>query len=256
MTEPRIFVLCSFYDESPSWLAAGIASVAPFATHVVYLDGAYGLYPEGRRSSGHEQHAAIIDTAVSAGLGCSLIVPHDVWWGNEVEKRSALFTHAHALSDHFVDWYLVIDADMVVTQYPVDLARRLARTELNVAEAYLWERQDPHATENHEKLGKIMDVAFENGHLHRTMYRAIPSLTVKGAHYRYVIERPDGSTSHLWGEQGPSWPPLEDTVKVPELRIEHRVQRRTLWRGKRQAEYYQARDLAGIEKQTPEMAWA
>jgi hypothetical protein len=41
--------LISWWDESPTWLAASITSLGRFCDHVVALDGRYALYPDRAR---------------------------------------------------------------------------------------------------------------------------------------------------------------------------------------------------------------
>ena len=65
----RLIALCSFYDESPTWLAAHAAATARLVDHIIYLDGAYVLYDADGASSGVEAHDAIARACHAAGVG-------------------------------------------------------------------------------------------------------------------------------------------------------------------------------------------
>jgi hypothetical protein len=69
------------------------------------------LYPEGRAQSPGEQAQTILATAQGAGMGCTIHEPQDVWFGNEIEKRSFLFRAAHMVARPGVDWLWVVDGD-------------------------------------------------------------------------------------------------------------------------------------------------
>src|SRR6266498_1360247 len=56
----KIIAILSWFDESPSWLSACVASLARAGcSHLVAVDGAYRLYPDGRPHSGIAQQDAI-----------------------------------------------------------------------------------------------------------------------------------------------------------------------------------------------------
>jgi hypothetical protein len=118
----RVIGLLSWFEESPSWLAALIASGKGFVDHWVAVDGAYFLYPDALRhpSSGPEQAESIIQTAAACGISCSVHVPAEPWMDNEVGKRSFLFQAGELVAEPNVDWYFVADGDDLLNRVPFD----------------------------------------------------------------------------------------------------------------------------------------
>lgn len=247
MTLPRIFGLLSYYDESPIWLAAAIGSCAPFVDHMIVVDGAYGLYPYGEAQSRADTAEGVIEACHAAGLGLTLHRPQHKWLGNEVEKRTHMFRLAELEAEPNVDWYFVIDADILVDTHPEDLKHQLANTDLDVAQVTVWERGDPYRNparlENESRVALPPDSSYPI----RAFFRAVPGLHVAGAHYYYVT----GDDRLLWGH------PLDPRM-VPCLdlhnglfRMEHRTHYRPKQRHEDAWEYYKRREAAGVEE-TPE----
>jgi hypothetical protein len=108
----KLIAILAWYDE-PTWcLTELVASLATAGVdHLVAVDGAYMLYPEGRAQSPGEQAQAILAGAQGAGMGVSVHAPQDVWFGNEIEKRSFTFAAGHLVAEPDVDWLWVVDAD-------------------------------------------------------------------------------------------------------------------------------------------------
>ena len=94
MTRPRIIGLVSWWDESPTWLAATVASMSRFCDHIVALDGRYALYPDQRLQSGTAELYAIIETARAAGVGITLHTAPRTY-ADEMEKRTHQIGRAH-----------------------------------------------------------------------------------------------------------------------------------------------------------------
>lgn len=242
MSEPRIIGLLSWYSESAVWLAQTVASAAKCCDHVVAVDGAYGLYPEGRNRSSAEQGAIITDVAAGYGMGVTVHTPKDRWHGNEVEKRSFMFALAETIAEPNVDWYFVLDGDEVILDVPSDFRHRLATTDLDAGEVTFWEHQDP---QQDPKLAAAARQFEWSGHHRfpiRTLFRAIPGLRVETNHYTY--KTPDGRL--LWGNEA-------EAEQVPALDcqdvlIEHRTHLRDLARRNAARDYYKRRDAAGIEQ--------
>lgn len=235
----RITALLSWYDESPAWLSATIASLAKIdVDHLVAVDGAYALYPGGKPKSPAEQHEAITETALGLGIGLTLHVPQTVWAGNEVEKRSALF----ALGEHSTtpeDWYMVMDADELLYHCPADTRQRLADAEQDAAMVTFLNRAvtpDELAGQFHwDPISRVQVPIF---------FRAIRGLRVNGNHFTY--ETPDGRK--LWGMgDRDSAGTVEDFYDLSDLTIEHRTAQRALHRRKQQKDYYEKRERIGIE---------
>jgi len=173
----------SWFDESPARLAAVTASVARFCDHVVAVDGAYRLFPQGRASSGVEQSQAIREAAEAAGIGCTIHVPARVWDGNEVAKRGFMFGLAQPLVEPERDWFCVIDSDEVVSACDVDALREtLASTGWNVATVMHEGFVDHTARGDHLSV-----VEHRTAHPARRLFRAGRTpIRVEGQHWRYV----------------------------------------------------------------------
>lgn len=230
----KVVGLLSFFDEYPAWLAAAVTSCGKLCDHVVACDGAYALLSGGAGSSGSDQHAAIVDAAEAVGVGFTLHVPEEVWWGGEVEKRAFMFDLGRLVARDPEDWFLVVDADEVVTRVPPDVLRRLEAAEEVVAEYGLAARRDEHP--DAEELG-LWPVGTRDIHPMRGLYRNIPGLTVSGVHYGYRAGGLD-----LWR--------AAPALDLRDLVVEHRGYRRDVARRARQEAYYRTRDLAGIEKES------
>jgi len=234
----KIYGLISWYQESALWLAAAVTSAAKFCDHIIAVDGAYLLYPEGRARSGAEQSAIIQEVAHANGMGCTIHTPDTVWEGNEVEKRSFLFSLAETVASPNEDWYFVLDADVVLDQVPEDARDRLAATELDAAEVKMFERDDVYTDRKKAQAAMSMEWPINNFTC-RCLYRAVPGLTVKGNHYTYVT--PDGRK--LWSNDGDQ----VEALNLTDLRCEHRTNFRELVRRNTQRDYYKRRDAARIE---------
>lgn len=223
--------LVSFYDEPLDNIARCLVGLHRARVgHVVALDGAYALYPDGAAASASNQHAAWITGARKLNMACTLCVPATVWKDNEAQKRTALFAHALAAATPG-DWFIVIDGDEFITEVPTDLEDRLAATELDVAEvqaidavAVRLERQD-------------MPPRFPV----RKLFRAQP-ITVGPAHCMYRTA--DGRL--LWGMTRDRQP--EPTLDLIDMVLEHHPDRRPIGRLTSKMAYYRARDDARIER--------
>lgn len=241
----RIIALLAFWDELPTMLAATVASCGRLCDHVVCCDGAYELMPAGAGASDSTQHEAIAAAAEAVGIGLTIHVPTGKWQGNEVEKRSFMFELGRLVARDEGDWFLVIDADMVIVDVPADARAALERTE-HVAATY--------GLVEHFDLGRAAPEAQDAlrfvppavAHHFRGLYRNLPGLRVEGQHYRYTAELA-GATTDLW-EGVPA-------LDLRHLRIAHHRDRRPHDRNRRAKEYYRIRDLAGAER-APEWAAA
>lgn len=244
----KIVALLAWYEERPSWLAATVASLAGVADHLVAVDGAYLLFPGGRERtcSGAEQAETVLQTAHGCGLSCTVHVPREPFYGNEVEKRSLMFRLAEPLVELGRDWYLIVDSDEVVQHAAPDLRARLAGGGLDVAEYELFWRDDRHATaldETHVHPAARVSTAGRTPV--RGLMRALPKLRCERAHYVYVAEK-DGRDVYLWGNR--DFHPLEDALDVTSLlKIEHRHAFRNRERQLQAKAYYERRDTHQVE---------
>ena len=235
--------LLSWYDEAESWLAATVSSFAPILDHLVAIDGAYAAYPGGRARSDVGQAETILRTADAVGLGVTVVSPRDVWFGNEVEKRSALFRYGLAEATPYEDWFVVVDGDEVLTKYPSDLRVRLEYLDADAAEVTLW---------NRENWGEIApDVADrmvlppESRTSLRMFFRAFPGTHAHGRHDVYIGNDPDGEPVVLWGPDPIGPVPAANLLSVE---VEHRSTKRAAQRRKAAYDYYKTRDALGLER--------
>jgi len=216
----KIIALLAFYDEDPGMLVRCMTSLSKCCDHVVALDGAYYLFPDGRRNSDPGATSAIGWGAL-LGMGVTLSIPEDVWKGNEVEKRNALFKLGNAIAEEG-DWFLVVDADMVVESVPSDLRTILEGTDCEVGTYWL------------------RDGEYGGRHPIRLFFRAAPDLHVSKTHYGY--RRGD---SYLWETGGMPAVPTD-------LIIEHVGHQRSAERNARGDEFDRRRDQYGIETANPQ----
>lgn len=216
----RVIGLLSWYEEPASWLAECVASAARLCDHMVAVDGPYADFPGALKkpASGSEQAEIIGHTAAGAGMGCTIHSPRTPWWGNEVEKRDAMFRLASTMVQPG-DWFLRIDADEVLTQVPPDTKTLLAATPLDVAELMIWERG--------EEAGASPL---------RALFRALPGIGVQQAHYVVTAPGANGATRVLCGNEIKHRP--EPAEALWDVRLEHRTRCRSAERWVLKNDYY------------------
>jgi hypothetical protein len=243
----KIVGILSWYDESPTWLAAATAGFARFCDEIVAVDGAYALYPGATARSRPDQVEAILHTCEAAGIGCTIHQPSDVWWGNELEKRNYSLQLAGLRLDE-QDWLCVFDADYHVMQArPEEIRYELANTDLNVATYTILDGKDLQADEWMAAYAENRPIDTQWTGRTRDLYRYSPSLRYVGTHY-CVTGRYDGRQQWLRGYES------EFQYLEPELRLEdalvvhHRTQHRPLVRRSSADSYYKHRDASGIEQ--------
>jgi hypothetical protein len=238
----RVCALLSWFDESPIWLAACIASLAGVVDHLVAVDGAYALYPQARASSPVDQLEAVCETAAAARVGLTLHVPDAPWAGNEIEKRNATVRLAQAAGCVGDDWWLmVVDADLVVIAESGGLRTALASTFCDVAEYHVITRDDPFADEAVAHAARTGLWQKRSGQGVRGLYRSVPSLRYEGSHY--IVRNDHG---FLWGNAN-----FQDFLPAADVQMEitfdHRSRLRDLERREQQKAYYRVRDALGVE---------
>lgn len=231
----RIIGLLNFYDEPIPDLVACLEGLASAGTdHVVAVDGAYALYPDGKPASDPNQHAALVLSARQLGLGLTLHNPNAVWVGNEVQKRSFLFGLGWAVAEPG-DWFWVIDADEVVMRAPDDLKDRLAATEHDAVEV---EALDTVALRANQPDWPPRFAV-------RQLFRAQP-ITTETNHNAYVT----GDGRLLRGFDRDDLP-IESALDLTrDVLVEHRPDRREFARLLAKQMYYAARDEAAVERGT------
>lgn len=213
----KVIGLLSWYEEPASWLAECVASAARLCDHIIAVDGPYATFPGALRNpaSGSEQADTIARTAAGAGIGATIHVPRSPWWGGEVEKRDWMFKAASLITTE-ADWLLVIDADEALTNVPPDTRQLLEKSELDVAELRLWDRDGT----------VVMD---------RRLLRSLPGLSVEGAHYVWTAPGPDG-TKVLRGNQ--TLHDLAEAELLWDVHMEHRNRQRPAERQQAKQDYY------------------
>jgi hypothetical protein len=228
--------LLAFYDESPLWLSAAVTGAAKFCDHVIAVDGAYMLYPDGRAHSNPECAEAIVEAANACGVGYTLHIPATVWMGNQVEKRNTMFQLAHQIgSDE--DWVYVFDADDLVTDVPADIHQRLEEAVEDVAVFTLWWSEDMHATAQREEAATVFNYPHEGSNRYfRGLFRLIDNLRCEGAHYHYLGVRHE----------------LAPFLNVTDLRVQHRHPQRTRQRLDTSAAYDRLVHITEAEIVDPE----
>jgi PAS domain-containing protein len=220
----KITGLLSWFRESPATLRETILSTAPLIDELVCLDGRYKLFPHQANRSTLEETEAIEHACETAGIPVHIHQvnePFDGRWGGEVAKRASLFRLGFETSP---DWFYVFDADCHVQQVNAGWRRMLEdEQELNVA--------------------TVMVADGGIAKPHPAFFRALPGLTVRERHWRYLV--PGGPV--LW-----DYPHLlTDQKRIPtftHIVVEHRS-RRSRERARARAGYYELRDQAGIEQE-------
>lgn len=231
----RLHALLSWFDEPCSALAATIASLKHAGVDsVIATDGAYALYPSNHAISPPDQSQTIHAVSRELGIASTIHTPIAKWDGGEVQKRTALFDLAWALSEPG-DWWFVIDADEVVTSAPLDLKHRLENTDLHVGQCTLTQLRnldDPAAQRfNWTRAGSFP---------FRMLFKAQP-IRCHTNHYTYVTH--DGRI--LWASDSAS---QDRALVVEDLHVEHRDNQRAQDRIEDKDTYYKRRDQLGIER--------
>lgn len=242
----RLIGILSWYDESPSWLVASVGSMINRlgCDHIVAVDGAYALLPEGKPCSGFEQHMAIDEICRASDCGVTLFAPQEPWVGNEIEKRSYCFQLAETIAEIGEDWYFILDADEVVTSSTgaENVKQILRTTEHDTGEAWAYERFDPFVSPGSAALAKRIEIPRESRMGVRKFFRALPRLHVADNHFSYIVDV-GAEKRVLWnGGNGGSVPSVDTRIEV-----EHRTRLRDLARKNQQAAYYERRGKLGIE---------
>jgi len=228
----KIWCCLSWYEERADWLADMIESVAPFVDGVVAVDGPYPLTPHKSKISDGEQYAALEWACETNGLELYLHSPGVL---AEVDKRAYLFEKALEVAEPMVDWFLIMDGDMWLGDgsWPGNARHYLERTDRHAAEVTFHEL-DP-TIDGNPKVRPF-----------RSMFRAIPGLTVEGTHGTYTVPDHDGKRLLMWqpiGKRQPV-PALDFTNHV---HLYHRPHLRDPQRQALRATYYDRRATANIE---------
>lgn len=238
----KIWALCSWYDEKPEHLREMVESVAPLVDGVIAVDGAYALYPHARATSHPAQTMAIVNACKAHGLGYRVHLPAAPWQGNEVEKRAFMFELALRVADPMRDWLLIMDGDMLLDD-GVDVATTraaLEATECHVGEVTFGELA--YGAAHPSQSATIHATRF------RSLFRAVPGLTVEGTHWIYTVPEFEGRRLMLWhGIDG--WHSPEPAIDLmASVCLLHRPHGREVERTRNRARYYERREQACAER--------
>jgi hypothetical protein len=217
--------LLSWWNEPLRNLEACITdSHAIGVTHLVALDGPYGLVGNRPSSPGQARH--IRKVCDRLGIECHT----DVLIGaTEQEKRTELFTLGYQYVDSPADWFFVIDADTRITEQQ-DMRAWLTEQTTDAATCLVYE-YDPRFTERNRRR------------FIRAFFRANPGLHVSPRnHYTYI----DGQGRVVWG--------LNENVRATDAPVilHNHSNSRTATRNKVRDDYYQQRAQDRIEQHHPD----
>lgn len=224
----RVIGLLSWYDENPAWLAECVASASRLCDHLVAVDGAYAQFPGSLTQpySGAEQAEVIALTAAGCGMGVTVHVPREVWWGGEVAKRNFMFKLGSTLTTE-ADWFFRIDADEVLDRVPANTRDLLEQTGCDVAEVNIYD---------------------EGRSPFRCLFRALPGIGIEQAHY-VVTATVDGRRVILRGD--PAVHRQEPAEPLWSVKLVHRSSARPAARLQRKAVYNAQVAAMGLEHSGP-----
>lgn len=234
----KVYALLSWFDERPEHLRRCVRSLKGFADVLVAVDGAYSTFPHAIPESPVVQHWTLSDAVSAAGLGRCLISPGTSPWNSETEKRAAMFEYARTAGATPEDWFLIIDADMALGHYAPETRNLLAASDADVADVRF---------QNVQIDGKVAGT-----YRFRSMFRAIPGLTVERTHYHYTAPE-DTDHTHRSGRRFLWHLPnghLSDEPIVDlydSVTLQHFNSGREPERRQRALDYYKDRDARTLE---------
>lgn len=237
-----------WFMESPTFLSATVASLSKIGVdHVVAVDGAYMLFPNGTGTSGIQESQAIALAADALGMGYTIHTRPvaDKWRGGEVEKRNFLFQTVNAIAEDG-DWYLSIDADEVIDSCRIDLKAELEATREDAAIITLEDRLDVHGQPFDAFLSKGSSIPNVYRQPQARLFRILPGFRVEANHYTYLAGY--GKDEKVLWSAGTRTDDVSTLDLTGKLIIEHRQQMRDKYRAEMKKPYYEARTTAGIEK--------
>lgn len=234
----RIIAVLSWFDESPTMLAACVASLGKIeADHLVAVDGAYALMPGGRGASSVDETRVITDVCAASGMGLTLHQPARTFRGNEVEKRNATLALALASATP-EDWLFVVDADEVVESVRGDARGLLEASESDVGTYGLVTRIDPLRGAEDDFVARCAG-GLEGVTPVPGLLRALPGLRYESNHYTVV----DGDRILC-----PVSPLSEEPIDLTSvIRVEHRKHLRDSYRADRAECFRATRESTRIE---------
>ena len=252
----KCVALLSWYDESPSWLAAAVSGIARVVDHVVAVDGAYGLYPGARPRSHPVQAETIMQTCEAMSVACTLHRPSEPFWGNEVEKRNLTLQLAAPFLTAGEDWVLILDADyhVMLLENPEAVRHTLAATDKHAVTYTLLDGKDMLGNEGMARYARETFLSTDWTLRERGIFRWTDDMRYGPAHY-CLRGTYDGDDMWL---RGPDLMPMDGVQACDvehlgrQLVMVHRTSHRAKVRQHAALGYYTARDAAGVEELTPE----
>lgn len=239
----RIHGILSYFQESPSWLAACVASMARVCDTVIAVDGRYALFDDDQAASPPDQAEAIVETATGAGLELVLFRPSHPFYGNEIEKRNLTLKLAASVGEPGEDWLLILDADCYITEHSDMLRYDLERTDKPAANVAVEEHMDPHDPDTPMVIADTVSLPESWRSKVTLLYRLLPEMAYEGTHYS-VSGRWNGEKVWLWGHPA-AVDPFDASHAVV---VRHRNILRSKRRREQAAAYYSQRDMLGIEE--------
>lgn len=235
----KVYALLSYYDEKPEHLARCVGSLAGFVDHLIAVDGRYETFSTEPIYGG--TGAAEMTIADAATFPVTMTARRV--WASEVAKRAAMFHYGNFAGATPRDWFLIIDADMALAEFSSDARELLAVTDRDVAEVCFQTVQVD---------GKVAATCR-----FRSMFRALPGLTVERTHYLYTVpceycESPCGGhcgmgRRFLW-LMPDGHPSPEPTLNLfGDVTLQHFNSSRDGTRKRHALDYYKSRDAAGFE---------
>lgn len=233
----RVTGILSFYDEPIELLAACVSGMCRVVDHVVAIDGSYLLYPNGQPSSDPQQMRIIEEICRGSNVGITTHTQTQRWHGNEVQKRNHALRLAEAVTSP-EGWYLVLDADCVVTYATPMWFETVAAIPEDFGAAMI----DVNVVQTIPGIELEPDDAYQPV---RLMYRALRRMVYGPAHW--IIHAPDPETNEpicFWGPN--ELEPVEAFDLTSYLKIDHRLERPE-YRRVAGRKYYVMREKLGIE---------
>ena len=224
----KLVGVLSWYDE-PVWCLTELVTSAARAgmDSLVAVDGAYMLYPGGMAQSPSEQAQAILAACTGNDVEVLLHLPREVWFGNEIEKRTFSFDLAHRVMTPGDDWMWILDGDEKITEAN-GLREALEQTDLEAASVW---------------MDEVHDGSREGQIPFRKLFRAQES-GIRCVNNHFTLESGDGRLLYE-GFQTPS-EHLEECEHLAMVRFDHRGGRSEARRYAAQV-YYDRRKERKIE---------
>lgn len=232
----KLWALCSWFDERPEHLTEMVQSLAGLCDGLIAVDGPYPLYPHDQAVSPTEQHAALAVACADAGMECHIYTPGPL---TEVDKRAFMFRAALSLATPYEDWFLIIDGDTVVGQCAEELREALERTAVSVGEVTMRTLAPP---PGHDTADQFF----------RSLFRALPGLTVEATHYLFVVPTERGRR-YLWHTPDGHISDEPALGLGEHLRLDHRRWDRDPERNDAAKAYYAQRESLRVE--VPPAEW-